>query len=124
LPLFRDIEDAGLTVVHTKMNRGYIANYVLFQEIAASIMLIEKFGYDTKTIDLVLGSLGRQSSVFDVIDFVGVDVTKKILENLHETDHSVIVPPVLNVALESGILGRKNKTSIRSVLDNYQHPGA
>ena len=124
LPLFRDIEDAGLPVVHTKMNRGYIANYVLFQEIAASIMLIEKFGYDTKTIDLVLGSLGRQSSVFDVIDFVGVDLTKKILENLHETDHSVIVPPVLTLALETGILGRQNKTSIRSVLDNYQHPGA
>lgn len=123
LPLFRDIQDAGMTVVHTKMNRGYIANYVLFQEIAASIMLIEKFGYDTKTIDLVLEALGRQSSVFDVIDFVGVDVTKKILENLREADHSIMVPPVLTLALASGILGRKNKTSIRSILDNHQHHG-
>lgn len=121
LPLFRDIQEAGMTVVHTKMNRGYIANYVLFREIAASLMLVEKFDYDTKTIDLVLKSLGRQSSVFDVIDFVGVDVTKSIIENLYETDPSITVPPVLNLALASGILGRKNKTSIRSILDNQQH---
>jgi len=117
LPLFRDIQDAGLTVVHTKNNRGYIANYVLFREIAAALMLVEKFGYDTGTIDLTFAALGRQASVFDVIDFVGVDVTKRILENLRETDSSVTVPPVLTLALASGILGRKNKTTIRSMLD-------
>lgn len=124
LPLLRDIRDAGMRVILTKGNRGYIANYVLFQEIAASLLLVEKFGYDTKTIDLVLDALGRQSSIFDVIDFVGVDITKNILENMHETDNSIAVPSVLTSALASGILGRKNRTSIRSILDNQtQHYG-
>ncbi len=120
MQLFSDLENAGMTVVHAKMNRGYIANYILFREIAASIMLVEKFGYDTATIDLAQKCLGRQSSIFDVIDFVGVDVTKSIIDNLHENDDSIITPYLLTLALESGVLGRKNKTSIRSVLDNYQ----
>lgn len=116
-PLFTDLQNAGITVVHTKMNRGFIANYVLFREIAAALMLVEKFGYDTNEIDQTLKALGRQSSIFDVVDFVGVDVTKKILENLSEADASVTVPTILNAALLSGILGKKNKTSIRTVLD-------
>lgn len=122
LPLFRDIQEAGMQVVLTKNNRGYIANYVLFQEIAASLILVEKFGYDTKTIDQVLAGLGRQASIFDVIDFVGVDITKNILENMHETDKSITIPPVLSLALASGILGRKNRTSIRSILDDQAQP--
>lgn len=119
--LLRDIQEAGMLVIQTKENRGYIANYVLFQEIAASLMLVEKFGYDTKTIDLVLEAMGRQSSIFDVIDFVGVDITKNILENMHATDIAITVPSVLNSALACGILGRKNRTSIRSLLDSQQH---
>lgn len=117
LPMLKDIQDAGMCVVQTKGNRGNIANVVLFSEIAASIMLVEKFSYDTKTIDLVLEKLGRQSSIFDVVDFVGVDVTKSILENLHEKDNSIAVPKSLDRALASEILGRKNKTTIRSILD-------
>jgi 3-hydroxyacyl-CoA dehydrogenase len=119
LPLFSDIQNAGMTIVQTKANRGYIANFILFREIAASIMLVEKFGYDTKTVDKVLEALGRQSSVFDIIDFVGVDVTKSILENLHEVDATLTVSPLLCLALDSRILGKKNKTSIRLILDNH-----
>lgn len=116
--LLDDIQNAGLAVVHTKSNRGYIANYVLFREIAAAMMLVEKYGYDSKSIDIVHRSLGRQLSVFDVVDFVGVDVTKKIIENLHEQESTIEVPKVLDLAIVAGILGKKNHTSIRTLLDN------
>jgi len=117
LPLLTDIQGAGVHVVLTKKNRGYVANYVLFQEIAASLMLVEKYGYDTRTIDIVQNALGRQSSIFDIIDIVGVDVSKSILDNLHETDNTIVTPSILKEALDAGIYGKKNKTSIRTILD-------
>ena len=118
LPLLKDIKEAGLQVIHTKGNRGYIANYILFQEISAALSLVENFGYDTDTVDNVLAALGRQTSIFDVVDFVGVDITKTILDNLHKTNASIVAPQILTTALASGIFGRKNRTSIRSALDS------
>lgn len=108
---------AGLTLVHTESNRGYVGNYILFREIATVLKLIDDHRYTTASIDLVQRKMGRQVSLFDIVDIVGVDVTLRIIQNLREQDASIHLSPRLLRAVELGVLGRKNNTSIRQLLD-------
>ncbi len=107
----------GFEIITTSDNRGYVGNYLLFQEIANALKLIDRFNYKTSTIDRILSHMGRSVSVFDIIDLVGVDITRKILMNLKEVDSSIYCSQLLDEALKKNILGKKNKTSIRSVID-------
>lgn len=111
---------SGLQLVHTKSNRGYIGNYILFNEISCALKLVERFGYSTESVDTVTSLLGQSASLFDIVDLVGVDVTKQILENLREEDPTTYVPYSLAEALKRGILGRKNRTTIRTVIDEHK----
>jgi len=115
--LVESIRTAGIEIVITRNNRGYIGNYILFQEISAAFKLVDRFRYPSKSIDAVMSRMGRTVSIFDIVDLVGIDVVKKILENLKESDHSVYISPVLDEALKRDILGRKNRTSIRELID-------
>lgn len=110
--IFDSLRDAGFNVVSVMSNRGFVANYILFREIAAVLNLAEEFGYSPKTLNTVQASLGRSISIFEIINQVGVDVTKLILDNLKTKDPTLKIPSVLTSALNRGILGKKNKTSI------------
>lgn len=114
--LFQDIENVGVTVLRVKNNRGFVGNYILFREVAAALNLIELYDYDAETIDTALSVLGRTSSLIEVVDIVGLDVVKKILENLKSQDPTIPVPRLLADAINAGILGKKNKTSIREFI--------
>lgn len=106
----------GFDVVETHSNRGFVGNYLLFHEISTALKLVDKYGYRHETINRVMQPLGRSAGVFAIVDLVGVDVTKTILENLHSEDPAVYVSPLLDRALARGILGRKNRTSFVEVL--------
>ena len=105
-------------IVTTSNNRGYIGNFLLFNEISNALKLIDRYGYRSRTIDAVLRHMGREVSIFDIIDRVGIDVTRRILENLREIDRSIEVSPLLLAAISKNIYGKKNKTSIRQVIDS------
>lgn len=106
---------AGYEVVRTGTNPGYIGNYMLFHEISAVLKLIELHGYGSDEIDRVSRHLGH-ASVLDVIDLIGVEVTLRILEQLHAVDPAFYVSPSLGKAIERNVLGTRNKTSIRSII--------
>lgn len=110
--------ELGFEIIAVNNNRGYIGNYLLFQEIANALKLIDKFGYDTNMIDKVLSHMGRSISIFDIIDLVGVDVTRSIILNLKETDPSISYSSILDKALAENVLGKKNRTSIRNIIDS------
>ncbi len=107
---------AGYEVIEVNSNPGYIGNFILFQEISAVLKLVDIHGYGCKQIDKLTRALGRPASIFDVIDIIGIDVTKRILENLRADDTSFYVSPCLDRALGKRIMGRKNKTTIRSAI--------
>ncbi|TAM45945.1 MAG: 3-hydroxyacyl-CoA dehydrogenase family protein [Gammaproteobacteria bacterium] len=108
---------SGFDVVETHGNRGFVGNYLLFHEIATALKLVDKHGYSPETIDRVMRPLGRPAGVFAIVDLVGVDVTKAILENLHAEDPTVYISPLFDRALARGILGRKNRTKFIEALD-------
>lgn len=115
--LIASLRSAGFEIIEAFGNRGYIGNYILFHEIASALKLAELHQYKSATIDRVLSHMGRSTSLFDIIDMVGVDVTRSILVNLREHDSTIYVPPLLDLAVSKGILGKKNKTSIRTLTD-------
>lgn len=116
--LLDGLQNLGIAVVRTNANRGFVGNYILFREISSALKLIDQYRYTTKTIDTVMNGIGRATSLFEVIDCVGIDVVKHILENLHHDDSSIYISPLLQKALELNILGRKNKTTIRTLIDH------
>ncbi len=107
----------GMDIVSTKSNRGYVGNFILFHEISSVFKLVEKYNYDIESIHKVYKKLYGNRDIFNIVDLVGVDVSLKILKNLHEVDSTVYVPELLEKANKENILGRKNKTSIKSLID-------
>jgi 3-hydroxyacyl-CoA dehydrogenase len=109
-------EKLKFDVVKVKENRGYIGNYILFHEISNALKLIDVYGYSLKDIEKVSSFIGKTYSVFEVIDLVGVDVTKFIIENLKQENDSIYISPSLENAISAGVLGKKNKTSFRKFI--------
>ncbi|MBI5542237.1 MAG: hypothetical protein HY951_19425 [Bacteroidia bacterium] len=103
-------------IVKVGNNRGYIGNYILFNEIASTLKLIEIFGYDYESINVIDNKLYNGRNVFRVIDIIGIDVVYQILLNLNEKDPTFYLPKCLVKALANNILGKKNNTSIEDVL--------
>ena len=115
--LIGQIQSLGYDIIQTSENRGYLGNQILFREISNVLKLVDFYGYKSHTIDKVLSHTGRAVSLFDVIDLVGVFVVKRIIENIKEIDPSVYMSPLLDTAIKNNILGKKNNTSIREVID-------
>lgn len=110
------LNKTGYDVVSVKGNRGYIGNYLLFHEISSVFRLIELNNYSMADITSVYNKLYGGRDVFAIIDQIGIDVANAILLNLSERDAMLYVPACFNKALDSNILGKKNKTSIKQVL--------
>ena len=71
------------------------------------------FCYNLKDIERVSSFIGKTYSVFEVIDLVGVDVTKFIIENLKQENESIYLSPSLENAISEGVLGKQNRTSFQ-----------
>ncbi|MGJ0314202.1 3-hydroxyacyl-CoA dehydrogenase NAD-binding domain-containing protein [Aliarcobacter cryaerophilus] len=120
LQLIESFKEIEFDVVGVNDNRAYIANFILFEEISTAIKLIEKYQYDMKSILQVYKHLYNGRNVFDIIDVVGIDITYNILNNLKEIDDSIYVPELLKEALNNGYLGKKNKKTFKSFLENKE----
>ena len=57
--------------------------------------------------------------IFSILDLIGLDIAQYIFHNLHEEDNSIYKPKCIDDAINVGILGKKNKTSILSIVDEY-----
>lgn len=110
------LQQIEFEIVEVNSNRGYIGNYILFNEIASALKLIEKFNYSYEQVDLVYNKLYDGRNLFMIIDLIGIDVVYQILKNLKDDDESIYLPKCLSIALDKNILGRKNKTSLKEVL--------
>ena len=110
------LRSAGYEIVPVQANRGYLANYLLFREIADVFRLIEAHGYSLDQVAHEYALLKKPFQVVDIVDLVGVDVTLDIIRNLDAPADTVYLPATLVKARERGILGKKNGTSIRTLL--------
>ena len=110
------LKKTGFDVVKVGSNRGYLGNYILFNEISSALKLIEKLNYSTEQVNSIYEKLYGGRNIFNIVDLIGVDTSYQILKNLKESDNSIYLPECFEAALAKNILGRKNKTSIIDVL--------
>lgn len=120
--LLQDLRALGFVVINVLNTRGYIANYIIFNEISNVFKLMEVYNYPLREIEKVYSNLFNKN-LFKMIDIVGVDVTYTIIKNLKEHDSSVYLPKVLEEAMRIGILGKKNGTSIKKYIEKLYGAG-
>lgn len=113
-----DLGLAGFQCIEVQSNRGYIGNKILFGEISNVLKLIEKDGYSTSDISAIYEHLYPNRNIFNIVDLIGVDIVKMIMENLAEDDNGFYVGHCLETAVSRDILGKKNRTSILEVFDH------
>jgi 3-hydroxyacyl-CoA dehydrogenase len=103
--------------INVQQNRGYIANFFLFREIASLMELYEVYGYSPKDIDLALSCLGKSLTFercIQLIEIIGVDVANQIFYNFSKP-YNIYHPKFLIEAESLGILGRKNRTILKEL---------
>lgn len=110
------LKSLDFEVVSVKNNRGYIGNFILFHEISSALKLIEKFNYTVDSVNIFYKKLYNDRDIFNIVDIIGIDVVRAIIVNLKEQDDSLYLPESLAKAMDANILGKKNKTSIKQVL--------
>jgi 3-hydroxyacyl-CoA dehydrogenase len=114
--LLEFLQSIGFDLIEVRNNRGYIGNYILFNEISTAMKLIEKNKYRAEDINKIYAKLYPGRNIFKIMDVIGLDVVCKILLNLKEKDSGIYISQFLKNAVEQNILGRKNKTSIMEVI--------
>ena len=113
--LLHSLKKISFSIIEVSNNRGYFGNSLIFSHISMVFKLIEEHNANFKEIEKMFLSLYNQN-IFTTIDIIGIDVCLTILKNLNKTDTSYYIPKSFPLAIESKILGKKNKTSIRSYL--------
>ena len=112
-----DLKSFNFNIVEVNQNRGDIGNYLLFNEISSVFKLIETFDYEFEKIAMIYKSLYPHRDIFSIIDIIGTDVVLSILINLKSEDKSIYIPQTLKKAIVEGVYGKKNRTSILSLLE-------
>ena len=116
--LLENLKGRGFDTICVEYNRGYIGNFLLFKEISHFFELIERYHYSVDSLQIVYKRLFNQQNIIGIIDIVGVDTTLKIFENLKEEYIDLYIPKILQLAIKRGVLGKKNKTSIKEIISN------
>jgi 3-hydroxyacyl-CoA dehydrogenase len=115
--LFINLKEIGFDMVNVNDNVGYIANFILFNEISSVFKLIEVYKYKLEEIQEIYIKVFKKD-ILKIIDLVGLDTTYSILKNLKAEDESIYLPRLLDIAIEKNILGKKNNTTILTLLKN------
>jgi len=105
------LEEIGKTFVVIKDRTGFIVNRLLFTMINEACLLLEEGTGTVHDIDtaMKLGA-GHPMGPLELADFVGIDVSVKILESLEQSLGERYKPrPILYSMLKDGRLGRKTK---------------
>lgn len=89
---------------------GFIVNRLLFSMINEAGYLLEKVGVSVQEIDTAM-KLGTNVPMgpFEIADFVGIDVTYKILKELNLSLNFKEPAKIFEEKIKSGKLGRKTK---------------
>ena len=119
--IIEPLKEHRFKVINVKDNRGYIGNYILFKEISSFFELIEKNNYSIQDLQAVYDSLHDGRNIISIINIIGVDVALNIIKNLNKVYQNFYIPKSFEIAIKNNILGKKNKTSINSILVNKNH---
>ncbi len=113
--LLHSLKKASFSIIEVSNTRGYFGNSLIFSHISTVFKLIEKHNANYIEIEKMFKLLYNQN-IFTTIDIIGIDTAFEIIKNLNLIDSDYYVPEIFTVALRKHILGKKNNTSIKSLI--------
>lgn len=114
------------TTVETKDMPAFLGNRIGFQFINEALQLAEQYKYNggIDYIDAILGAFtGRAMAPLVTANFVGLDVHKAIVDNLHQNTNdyaheTFVLPHFVEKLIETGNLGRKSGAGLYKTVVN------
>lgn len=82
----KDLKDFGFYIIHSKGNRGSLANLLLFNEISSFFKIIETYNYNIQDCQLVYDLLYEKRNLLNIIDTIGIELCDEICRNLKEEE--------------------------------------
>lgn len=119
--LFKDLKEYNFELIEVSNYTGYAFNKLLFNQISNIFFLIEKENIKKNQALIILKYLNKDFDILNVIDIVGTDICKKILENLNQ-EYGTYVPKIFDLCESKNILGKKNKTTVKNIFDSNEYP--
>lgn len=109
--LIDDLKSNNFEVINVTNTRGYYGNLLIFSHISTTFNLIENHEASIHDIDKMYMAVYSQS-IIKTIDIIGIDLCQRIMNNLAEEFNYLKPPKSFQDAIDQGILGKKNNTSI------------
>ena len=119
--IFVDLKNLNFDLIEVGNFTGFAFNKILFAEISNLFFLIEQENIEKKEILKVFKKINHSLDILHTIDIIGVDISIKILENL-KSEYNYYVPQILYQCESNKILGKKNKTSIKTIFESSNYP--
>ena len=119
--IFADLRKLNFDLVKVGNFTGFAFNKILFAEISNFFLLIEQENIKKEEILKVFKKINFNFDVLNTLDIIGVDTSLKILENM-KNEYNFYVPEILYQCKSNKILGKKNKTSIKSIFESPSYP--
>lgn len=104
------VERSGKVAVHCPDRAGFIVNALLFPYLNDAVKMLASHYATSEEIDTAMRlGCGYPMGPFELMDIVGLDVSLKIIETLHDEfrEPSYEPAPLLRHMVEAGFLGRK-----------------
>ncbi len=106
------LESLGKEVFIVQDSPGFAVNSILISMLNQSVYSLDQTKLEPKNLDeIIKKTTGMKLGPLATIDLIGIDVTIRIMQNLHESNSKVFPPPAPKLLeLEAlGNLGRKSK---------------
>ena len=119
--IIADLKNLGFDLIEVGNFTGFAFNKILFAEISNFFFLIEQENIKKDQILKVFKKINHSLDILNTIDIIGIDISIKILENL-KSEYNYYMPEILYQCKLKKILGKKNKTSIKSIFESSNYP--
>jgi len=119
--IFDDLKKMNFDLIEVENFTGFAFNKILFAEISNFFLLIEKENVKKEEILRIFKKINNNLNVLNTLDLIGIDVSLNILENLKK-EYNFYIPEILYSCKSQKILGKKNRTSIKTIFNSSNYP--
>ena len=113
--VFKDLLKLNFNSIELKNTNNFGINKIIFAEISEFFRMLENDEINVKDLNSVYFKV-KNIDIINVVDKIGIDICLQILKNLSIANNNIYIPNSFTEALSNNILGKKNNTSIKSIV--------
>lgn len=114
--IYKDLVNLNFNFLELKNTESIGINRIIFAEISEFFKIYENENINIIDLNKTYSRI-KNVDIINLVDKIGIDVCLAILKNLNKFNNNYYVPKIFKFAIENNILGRKNKTSIKKLIN-------